>query len=97
MDTQLSRFWQSKIVAIIDHLTLAAHPPYCEYGFERTGRTKRMNPTLLFFELTNALRQRKSQTFHHSSARPARRVIRRAVMRPNEGVVENTLWVNTSE
>jgi hypothetical protein len=42
---------------------------------------KRMNPTLLFFELPNALRQRKSQTFHHSSARPARRVIRRAVMR----------------
>jgi len=42
---------------------------------------KRMNPTLLFFELTNALRQRKSQTFHHSSARPARRVIRRAVGR----------------
>ena len=41
---------------------------------------KRMNPTLLFFELPNALRQRKSQTFHHSSARPARRVIRRAVM-----------------
>jgi len=43
---------------------------------------KRMNPTLLFFELTNAVRQRKSQTFHHSSARPARRVIRRAVRRP---------------
>ena len=44
---------------------------------------KRMNPTLLFFELTNALRQRKSQTFHHSSARPARRVIRRAVRKLN--------------
>jgi hypothetical protein len=41
-----------------------------------------MNPTLLFFELTNALRQRKSQTFHHSSARPARRVIRRALGAP---------------
>ena len=40
------------------------------------------NPTLLFFELTNALRQRKSQTFHHSSARPATRVIRRAVGPP---------------
>jgi len=45
---------------------------------------KRMNPTLLFFELTNALRQRKSQTFHHSSARPARRVIRRAVSTPRQ-------------
>jgi len=79
LDTQLSRF-----SVVNDHPILAAHPPYHRYGFERTDRTKRMNPTLLFFELTNALRQRKSQTFHHSFARPARRVIRRAV-RQNGG------------
>ena len=76
LGTQLSRF-----SVVNDHPILAAHPPYHRYGFERTDRTKRMNPTLLFFELTNALRQRKSQTFHHSSARPARQVIRRAVGR----------------
>jgi hypothetical protein len=38
--------------------TFAAHPPD-RSGFGQTDRTKRMNPTLLFFELTNALRQRK--------------------------------------
>jgi len=43
---------------------------------------KRMNPTLLFFEPANALRQSLSRAFHHSSAWPARRVIRRAVSGP---------------
>ena len=42
IDTQLSRF-----SVVNDHPILAAHPPYHRYGFERTDRTNRMNPTAL--------------------------------------------------
>jgi hypothetical protein len=47
MDTQLSKFWRPKAVTTFDHLTLAAHPPYLWYGFERTGRTHGLHPTRL--------------------------------------------------
>jgi len=36
-------------VATFGHLTLAAHPP-TYVGFGRTGRTKRMNPTIAVHE-----------------------------------------------
>jgi hypothetical protein len=45
MDTQLSKFWRSRVTATHNHLTLAAHPPCHWHGFERTGRTKRMEPS----------------------------------------------------
>jgi hypothetical protein len=40
MDTQLSRF-----LAVNDCPILAAHPPYCQYGFERTDRTHQLELT----------------------------------------------------
>jgi hypothetical protein len=45
MDTQLSKFWRSRVTATHNHLNLAAHPPCHWHGFEQTGRTKRMEPS----------------------------------------------------
>ena len=78
LDTQLSKFWRSVIVAIIDHPTLAAHPPYQWYGFERTGRTTRWSRQRLrrslyrgFLDLMVHLsRKLVPQTRHCGSAFP---------------------------
>jgi hypothetical protein len=42
MDTQLSRF-----LTVNDRPILAAHPPYYQYGLERTDRTHPLQPTPL--------------------------------------------------